>query len=350
MKGSFFNVVGDFFGLDIGSTAARVVQLKGSGANRTLVRYGSIPLDSRMSLSDAPVDQSKIAEIVRKLVVDSGISTKNVAVGLPSSKTFATVVDLPKVSDQDLANTLKYQADQYIPMPLDEAKLDWQVLGNSPVEENKSEVLLASVAKKFSETRLDMLESIGLNVVALEPDALAIARSLSPLTGNDSAKMIIDMGENATDIIVTLGGAPRLIRSIPSGGQSLVRSATQNLNVDENQARQLVFKFGLDKTKLEGQVYRALESSIEVVTSEAQKSLKFFTTRYQNTQLSGIVTAGVAATIPGFHQYLSKGVDNAPVEAGNCWQNVNYSNDLHEQLMSISQDFAVAAGLAERNG
>ncbi len=232
-------------------------------------------------------------------------------------------------------------------MSVDEAKIDWAVLGDSPVDSNKSEVLLASVSKKFSEERMDMLESRGFNVIGLEPDAIALARALTPLSGASPAQMIVDMGEYATDIIVTVGGVPRLIRTIPTGGQTLLKSAMQNLNVDENQARQFVYKFGLDKTKLEGQIYRALESTVEVVASEIQKSLKFFTTRYQNTQLSGILTSGTATILPGFHQYISSAADNIPVQVGNSWQNVSYGNSIHEQLMVINHQYAVAVGLAE---
>jgi type IV pilus assembly protein PilM len=350
MKSSIFSAVGEFFALDIGSSAVRIVQLHGSGNNRALVKYASVPLDVKVALSDAPADQAKLGEVITQLVNESGVSTTNVSVGLPSNKTFVTIVDMPKMSHQELESTIKYQAEQYIPMAAEEAKIDWAILGDSPVEQGKVEVLLASVTNKFSEQRMDMLEAIGLNVVALEPDSLALARALTPLSGSTQAQMIVDVGEYTTDIIITLNGSPRLVRSIPTGGQSLIKAAMQNLNIDENQARQFVYKFGLDQTKLEGQIFRALESTVEVISGEAQKSIKFFATRYTNSQISGILTSGAAAILPGFHQYLSKATGGAQVQAGNSWQNVSYSNSAHEQLMSINHQFAVAVGLAEREG
>lgn len=349
MKSSIFNVVGDFFALDIGSSAIRVVQLRGSGDNHTLVRYGAAPVDVKVSLSDAPADQKKVSELIAALIAETGITTKNVVVGLPSNKTFVTIVDLPKMTQQELASTVKYQAEQYIPMSVDEAKIDSAILGESLTDPAKIEVLLASVSNKFSEQRMDMLESIGLDVVALEPDTIALARSLTEPKGSN-AQMIIDMGEYATDIVITMNGAPHLVRSIPTGGQSLIKAAMQNLNIDENQARQFVYKFGLDQSKLEGQIYRALLSTVEVVASEVQKSVKFFATRYPNTSLSGIVTTGAAMLLPGFHQYISAASGNSPVQAGNCWQAVNYSNSVHEQLMNVNHQFAVAVGLAQRSG
>lgn len=348
MKSSIFNVVGDFFALDIGSSAVRVVQLKNSGNSHSLVKYGAAPIDVKVALSDAPTDQLKISETVSKLISEAGITTKNVVVGLPSKKTFVTIVDLPKMSPQELSSTIKYQADQYIPMGVDEAKIDCVILGDSPVEATKMEVLLASVTNKFSEQRMEMLEAIGLDVIALEPDSLALARALTP-ANSTNAQMIIDMGEYATDIIITLKGTPRLVRTIPTGGQSLIKAAMQNLNVDENQARQFVYKFGLDETKLEGQIHRALLSTVEVVAVEIQKSIKFFATRYQSTNIDSIVTSGAAVLLPGFHQYLSSVAGNIPVQGGDSWQNVNYSNGSHEQLMSVNHQFAVAVGLAVRS-
>lgn len=346
MGRSIFNAVGDFFALDIGSSAIRAVQVRGS--NHSLVRFASIPIESKVTQSDSEVDQRFVGEKIKELVQQAGITSHNVVMGLPSNKTYVTIVDIPKMSHQELENTIKYQADQYVPIPLDEAKLDFAIVGDSPVEQGKSEVLLASVSKKFSEQRMELLESLGFNVIALEPDSLALARSLTP-TGSTGAQVIVDMGEFNTDIVITLAGTARLVRTIPTGSQTLLKSAAQNLNIDESQAKQFVYKFGLDEQKLEGQIYRSLESSVELVATEVQKSIKFFTTRYKTVQLSGISTTGFAAILPGFHAYLSTANNGAPVQAGNSWQNINYGNSNHEQLMSINHEFAVVNGLAARD-
>ncbi len=349
MKSSIFNVVGDFFALDIGSSAIRVVQLRGNGTHKTLVKYGAVAIDVKTGLSDAMADHIRVAEAVKALIAETGITTRNVVVGVPSSKTFVTIVDLPKMSPQEMGGTIKYQADQFIPMAIDEAKIDWAVIGDSPVDANKTEVLLASITNKFSEQRLELLESIGLNVVALEPDALALVRSLTAAaTPPTAAELLVDVGEYATDIIITLGGMPRLVRSIPTGGQTMVRAAAQNLSVADNQANQLMYKFGLDNTKLEGQVARALTSSVEAISAEIQKSLKFFATRYHEVAVNDVVLTGVAAIVPGFGQYMAQAAGVQTVQIGNSWQNISYSNGVHEQVMSVNHQFAVAAGLAQR--
>jgi type IV pilus assembly protein PilM len=341
-----FDTVGDFFALDIGATALRVVQLRRSGHNWALVRYGAAPIDVKISMSDSTEDQRRLGDAIMALVTHAGLSSRNVVLGIPSNKMFATVVDLPKLSPQELSNTIKYQADQFIPMSTEEAKIDWSVLGNSPRDPQKDEVLLAGVSNKFSEQRLELLEGLGFNVIAIEPDALALTRALVP-AGNNDAMILLDLGDYATDLVAVLGGTPRLVRSIPVGGKSFVKAAMQNLNIDENQAQQFIYKFGLHPDKLEGQIYRALESTIEQLYTEVEKSIKFFQTRYTESPIKNVVLSGAGAILPGFGEFIT-GKSNIQVVVGNAWQNVSYPGNMQEELVKVGHTFGVVVGLAER--
>lgn len=343
---SIFSAIGDFFAIDIGTTAVRVVQLKGSSRGKVLVRYGSAPTNIQSAHSNSPADVKRLGDAVNALIKQTGISTRNVVVGIPSDKMFSTVVDMPKLSKSELTKTIQYQAEQLIPMPLDEVKMDWALLGDSPVEADKVEVLLSSVAKTYAETRMELLEAIGLNVIALEPDGMALMRSVVQ-KGTSGAVMVLDIGDRATDLVVAMNDAPRLIRSVPIGGHSLIKAATQNLNVDEKQAQQFVHKFGLSQDKLEGQVYKALEPTIGTLISEIEKSIKFFGARYSGVPVEKIIVSGGASTLPGFPLHLANNMGIA-VEIGNAWQNVSYPNNLHNDLLAISSQFAVVTGLAER--
>lgn len=341
-----FSSVGEFFALDIGTTAVRVVQLRRSGDAWNLVKYGSAPVDIKVASSDAPEDQKRLGEVITNLVSQAGITERNVVVGIPSSKMFATVVDLPNLPAQELASTIKYQAEQFIPMSIDEAKIDWAVLGKSLRDPQKNEVLLASVANKFSEARLDLVESVGLNVIALEPDSLALVRSLVP-PNNQDAMMIVDFGDFSTDLVAVLGGSPRLIRSIPVGLQTLVKAASQNLNIDATQASQFIVKFGLHPDRLEGQILKSLDATLDQFVVEINKSVKFFQSRYPNVSLKYLMMSGYTLSIPAFGEYIA-GKTNIQTVAGNAWGNVRYSPNLRDNLTQLAPQFAVAVGLAER--
>ena len=341
-----FSSVGEFFALDIGTTAVRVVELRKNGDTWSLAKYGSAPVDIKIAASDAMDDQRRLGEVITNLITQTGITTHNVVVGIPSNKTFATVVDLPDLPAQELAATIKYQAEQFIPMAIEDVKIDWAVLGKSLRDTSKIEVLLASVSNKFSEARLDLVESLGLNVVALEPDSLAMVRSLVP-AGSKDAHMIIDFGDFTTDIVLVLSGAPRLIRSIPVGMQTLVKVAQQNLTIDANQATQFIMKFGLYPDRLEGQILKSLDATLEQFVAEITKSAKFFQSRYPNVPISSVILSGYTLSIPAFGEYIATKA-GMPTVAGNAWGNVRFSPDMRDKLMQVAPQFAVAVGLAER--
>lgn len=338
--------VTDFFGLDIGTTAIRVVELHGGGKVRTLARYGHLEIDSKISQSDANADMQKLAQYVRQVIADSRITTRNVAVGVPSQRVFTAVIDIDKLSPAELAKTIRYQADSLIPTPLEESKIDWALLGDSPKEANKVEILLSSVTNEFIEKRLDLLESIGLNVIAFEPESLALSRALLA-TDAMTPQMILDVGSRGTDLVITMNGAPRLTRSIPTGTEAIIKAAMQNLSIDEKQATQFVFKFGLSKDKLEGQIYNAIGATVDILFTEIEKSIKFFQTRYGNARIERIIATGGASALPEFPLFLANKF-GVGVEIGNAWRNIAFPQDKQNELLAVSNHFGVAAGLAER--
>lgn len=341
--------MGDFFALDIGTNAIRLVQLSAASANQwALVSHAYVPVDSRVTTSDSAEARRRLSEVIMTAIGQSGIKTKNVVIGLPSSKTFTTVVDVPNVSDSELRATMKYQIDQYVPMSADDAKVDWAPLGASLREQNMQEVLISSTSKTYSEERLELVEALGLNVVAAEPDPIAMVRALVPPNASTTAMVMIDMGEQATDLAITYGDAPRLVRSIPTGVSTLIKAAAQNLNVQEDQARQFILKFGLAPDRLEGQVLHAVESTLDSFAAEITKSVKFFQTRYPNVPISAMLLSGFAAIIPMLSDYVGSKTGIQAMIA-NPWQGVRLTDSDQQQLAAVASEFTIAIGLAKRS-
>jgi type IV pilus assembly protein PilM len=337
----------DFFGLDMGMSAVRVVQLKGNGPVKALGAYGQAPFAGNLALSDSKEDRNKVAQTIQQLIKQLGITTKNVAVNVPSGKVFTTVIDMEKMPPEDLAKAIKYQADTYIPTAAAASKVDWSVLGDSLKEAGKTEVLISSVENAFIEARLDMVESLGLNVLAFEPDSMAVTRAMIPADSN-SPQMILDIGRAGADIIVAMNGAPHLSRFIPVGFQALVVATTQAMNIDAAQADQFIRKFGISKDKLDGQLYNAIIVSVETLMTEIEKTIKFFQTRYPNTKLEKITVTGWASTLPELPLYIANKF-NMNVEIGNAWRNVSFPASEQNKLLAVSNSFGVVAGLAERD-
>ena len=339
--------VGDFFALDISTNAVRVVQLSSTGADSwSLQHFGYAPLDAKTAASGSAEAQRRLGEIIMTAVGQSGIKDKNVAISFPSNKTFTTVIDVPMMGEAELRSTIRYQVDQYIPTPIDETKVDWALLGQSLHDPKQQEVLLESTPNSYAEERLEFIEGLGLNVIAAEPAPVAMVRSLLP-SGTKDARLIIDVGEQSTDLAITYGDSPRLVRSIPLGISSLIKAAVQNLNVQEDQARQFILKFGLAPDRLEGQVYRAIEGTLDNFAAELVKSIKFFQTRYPNVPVGGILLSGFAAIVPQFGEYVTA---KTGVQTGvaNPWQKVRVAQADQQKLGGIASEFAAVIGLAQR--
>ncbi|HUC95906.1 MAG TPA: type IV pilus assembly protein PilM [Candidatus Saccharimonadia bacterium] len=335
-----------FFGLDIGTSAIRLVELRGGGKIKSLVKYAYVPISSTLTQTASKADEEVLAETIKDLISKAHLSTKNVAVGIPSQKVFTTVVEVDKLTPQEMEKSIKYQADSLIPTPLADSKIDWMIIGDSATNPNKVELLLSSVPNVFTNSRLEMLESIGLNVIAFEPDNLALTRAL--LDPDDpAAQLVFDLGNVNSDLVINMKGSAMLTRSITFGIEAIVRSAMQNLNVNRQQAEEVVFKFGLDKTKTEGNVYQAIINAVDSLASEIDKSIKFFANKYTNVKLEKIVVAGAAAILPEFPLYLATHT-NINVEIGNAWRNVDYDKSRLNELLAVSNNFGVAVGLAER--
>jgi type IV pilus assembly protein PilM len=334
----------EFFGLDIGSTAIRLVQLKRGGVHPPLVAYGALPLPQNLSMSDSKMDQEKVTELVRQLVRENRITAKDVVVGLPASKVFATVITTPKLDNAQLAKAIRYQAEQYIPMALDQVKLDWAVIDQSK-DGKQLEVLLAAAPNSVVDKYVAITEGAGLEPLALEANATAVARALVP--PSTLAVVIVDFGSLDTDVSIVWNSSPRLIRSVSVGGLTLVRAVAQKLGLDDVQATQFTYKFGLTQSKLEGQVFKAIKPVLENLVSEIEKSAKYFNGRYPDIKLEKLVVTGDTSSLPELGPFLANST-GLPVEFGNAWTNVSYPAALQDKLLGLSSGYAAAVGLAGR--
>ncbi len=345
---SLLHGVGDFFALDIGTNSIRMIQLSGNAEKGwTLDKFAYVPVDQKITKDDSETGKRKLGEIILGAREQAGIKTKNIAIGLPARKTYTAIIEVPNAPQRELTQTVKYEADQYVPMSVDEAKIDFAVLGISPNDAKKAEILLSSTDNAYAESVMESVEQLGLNVIAQEPEPIAMVRALAPV-GVQDARMIIDLGETSTDLVVMYQGSPRLVRSIPGGLLSFVRTVENSLKVRDDQARQFILKFGLAQDKLEGKVFEALKSTLEGFAMEMTKSVRFFQNRYVGAQVDGIVLSGFSGIIPFMAEYIEMQTGVATTQ-GNPWQYVKVTPAQQQMLLPVASEFAVAIGLAERS-
>ena len=326
----------------------RIVQLSGNSQHGwTLQKFAYVPIDHRLIQDTSDIGRKRLGEAILGAVNQAGIKTKNVAIGLPATKTFTSIVETDTLPEKELQKTFKYEMEKYIPMAISEAKADYIILGPSPNDPAKTEVLISSVAKDYAETTMEMIEKTELNIIAMEPEPLAMARALNT-PGTIDATMVVDFGENSSDIVVNFRNQPRLVRSVPGGFSVLVKAVTNGLGIREDQARQFILKFGLDPNQVEGQVLKILDTHLDNFASELGKSVRFFQTKYLGGKVGGTLLSGYAGMIPLLSEFIENKI-GIPTTKGNPWQFVRTTPEQQQALMPVASEFAVAIGLSERS-
>lgn len=335
----------NFFGLDLGASSVKLVQLKNIHGKPSLLTYGDIEVPFGLLSSDSPVDLDKLSDIIRKLSGDAKVSTKNVVAALPASFGYAAVITTPKLSHDELASSIRFQADKYIPMPIDQVKLDYTVLGpKGNGETDEQEVLLVAAPTTLANKYLGIIQKAGLELMALEVNAIAEARALMP--PQSTTAVIVDIGSIATDLAVVNNQVPRLIRSLNIGSRSITRVVGQNLGLAQDQAEQFVKKFGMSQAKLEAQVYKAVKPLADNLADEIKKSIQFFQ-EHNAMKVEKIILTGGTSALLDLPPYLANAT-GVTVEIGNPWVNVSYPHELEPKLSSISLNYSGAVGLAMR--
>ena len=200
------------FGLDIGVSSIKAVQLASNGKTKKLSALGTIPTPVGGFLSSETASISTVAETIKKLFKDSKITTKNVNISLPESKIFTRVIEMPLISEDELNSAITWEAEQYIPMALEDVNMDWQVINRpkDPGSNQKMSVLLSASPKKLIESYMRLSDKADLNLVSLEPETLAVVRSFSDLGVSSPTSLVLDMGSEETNLIIIKDGYMRL--------------------------------------------------------------------------------------------------------------------------------------------
>uniref|UniRef100_A0A832E1P1 Type IV pilus assembly protein PilM n=1 Tax=candidate division WWE3 bacterium TaxID=2053526 RepID=A0A832E1P1_UNCKA len=328
----------DFVGLDIGTSTIKGVQIK----NRTLVSYHKIPSPGVSIVSENPEDIQKLSEALNRFFTEGRFKTRDIVASVPESQVFARVISLPQMGEAEIASAVQNEAQQYVPMPLDQVAFDFEILGPSELEAGKVDVLLVAVPKALTNKYLQITRGAGLNLLSLETETIAISRSI--VGQNPEAIMVASIGASTTDIAVFSGGALRFTRSIATGGTALERALTQAFNLAPGQAAEYIRTYGLEE-KLEGKVMSAIKPVFDIIKDELKRTQVFFSSRSRRP-LERLVLVGGTANLPGVLVYLADSL-GMEVARGNPWEIVSVpANFPREQLEEIAPSFAVATGLA----
>jgi type IV pilus assembly protein PilM len=334
-------------GLDIGSSSIKLIELLREGDRVGLVAAGSVPTPPKAMTSTLQADTEAVAVAIRQLMKDTGVKSRNVSIALPESKVFTRVIEVPQLSQRELSSAIKWEAEQYIPLPLDQVNVDYTVLREAKdTGTNKMEVLLVAAPKSLVERYLTIAELADLTTVGAETEIIATSRAVARSLPNVKTVMVVSMGAQTTDIAVLKGGVLVFTRSLGSGGESITRAIAQSLDFNIPQAEEYKRTYGLQKDKLEGKIALACKPIMDTIVSEMKRAIAFFEEKYKDQHVETILLTGGTSRVPGMVVYMAEAL-SFEVQLANPW--VGIAKDARFNVLNTEgPNFCVAVGLALR--
>lgn len=337
------------FGLDIGTTSIKAVWI-GNDKNSYVFRScAAIPTPAKGMVSESAIDQEDVANAIRKLVFDAKITTKFVDVALADHQVFTKVIDMPILSEKELASAITWEAEQHVPAPLDTVRLAHQILRKKVVINNseKMQVLLVAAPKVLIERYQTILEMAGLGITSVETEMLSVIRSVV----TDEAfptSLVINIGALSTSLAIIQEGAIVFTYSIPIGGVAINRAIALDFGFSITQAEEYKKVYGISDKSLGGKIGKAIEPILQSMLVEVRKALTFYNEKYKNqSQITQIILSGGTAKLPGIDVYFVRNVGIETVIA-NPWQTYNVVNT-PKDIFDSGSEYIIAFGLAMKS-
>lgn len=334
------------FGLDIGTSTTRVVWLDREDDKISYVSSLTVPTPAQGVQSESPFDQQEMAQVINKLVIDAKITTNNVTIALPENHAYTKVIEMPVLSDNELASAIYWEAEQYIPVPLDTVTLAWSKLRTlkSSLPEEKMQVLLVAAPKELIKRYQTILDIAGLTIVSVETEILSIIRALSS-SNHTPTSLIANIGTMSTTLGIVQNGLLTFNYSVPLGGVALTRAIAADFGLQLAQAEEYKRVYGLSDKNFGGKVGQAIQPILTSLLTEVKKAMTFYSEKYANeSPITQILLTGGGASLPGLGIYFAQHIGIEAVIA-NPWSMLNIQG-VPAAIESKGPDYTVAVGLA----
>lgn len=334
-------------GIDIGSNSVKAVELVKKGDKVFLKSYAISPSTTGEINSKSSVDTEVIAEIIKKTWDSLKTKNRNIALAIDQSSVFTRVLEMPQMSDVELASSINWEAESYIPLPVNQVRFEWQIMRRyeNQTGQKRMDVLLIAVPRTLIDTYYKLVSLSNLDLKILEPESISIMRTLSLFKLNETLNVIVNFGESKTDIIVNSFGSISFVRSLPSGGKALTRAISKNLEIPEEQAENYKVAYGFDQTKINGAVYATLMPIFQSVIDEIRRAIAFQQNKDATRKISTIVLCGGGSNLPDMNIVLSTAL-NLEVFAADPFSVITPSDKNVKISSAVNQRFLVAVGLA----
>ena len=341
-------------GLDIGTSGVRAAELTLGKGGSTLERFGQVALPAGAVRGGEVVDTDAVAGALKQLWAQAKFCSRKVVVGVANQKVVVRQVDLPWLPVAELRKSLAFQVQDYIPMPVEQAILDFH-----PLEEFQSDgggrmlrVLLVAAARDMVDSAVHAVQQAGLEPTMVDLTSFAVLRSLHTHSalGSVDAEALVDVGASVTNIVVHQGGVPRFVRILMMGGADITDAIAERLGLPLEQAESVKQTTGLSAVAAMADAQpatRAIEQSGAAFVEEVRGSLDYYLAQPGAARIGKVVLSGGGSRLAGLAERMGAAT-RLPVEVARPMSALKLGKTglTDEQLAYVEPMVTVPVGLA----
>ncbi len=345
-------------GLDIGTFGVRAAEISMVKGLPTLVSFGQVVLPPGAVHAGEIVDFQAVTEAISELWALGGFSSKKVVLGVANQLVFVRQMELPVMPVEEIKTALQFEAGEHIPIPIEDAVIDYQIIGqNDDQEDPKLKILLVAAKKDMIEAYLEVVEKAGLGVQTIDFSPFGLIRSLlSPpvdVLGEDiSTNAIIGVGAGTTTLVVERNGVPLFVRVLGIGADSITHSIANEMNINLDQAedykrRRRFIPGDLDQKSAMAKVESIVARDIESLVIGVRGSIEYYQSQLDAQPISNILLSGGGSQLIGLCEAFSSKL-SIPVRLASAFTNVSIGDlDISEaELDRVDPLLAVPIGLS----
>ena len=341
---SRFRKSSESFGLDIGTSAVKAVQLKFNGGPPTLVGMATVGLPSDVIADGSIRDPHTVAEAIKEAVARAGITGTDAAISICGRELIIKKVQVPEVPAKEVHDVVMLEAEHHIPFAIDEVFIDHHTVGQS---QGQMDVILVAVKKSKVNEYMAVVDQAGFSPTIVDVDGFALGNQweLNFPAEADEAVALIDIGAAIMKTNVVRGGATIFARDIPFGGNNYTQAIAQRLNISFEQAE--AAKLGKDVGVKWETLVPPLEAVSRELSLEVQRTFDYFASTAESERIGKIVLAGGCAQLPGLNEYLASNW-GIPVELARPFERIDVAPAYADEVAAMAPALAVAIGLGLR--
>jgi type IV pilus assembly protein PilM len=339
-------------GLDIGSSSVKLVHLKERKVGFQLLAYGAAPLPPEAIVDGALMNSSSIVQAIQELVAQQKVKHREVAIGVRGHSVIIKKISLPRMSQEELDESIQWEAEQYIPFDVKDVNIDTQILTPEGDAAGQMDVLLVAAKKDMINDYTSVCAEAGLTATVVDVDAFAVQNAFEANydPGPGQPVVLINVGAAVTNINVVTNGMATFTRDITMGGNAFTEEIQKQLNISYEEAEALkVGGQGEADAVVPQEVERVIQGVADQMGGEIQRSLDFYAATAPDSHVAKVFLSGGTARIPALFKVIEQRA-GVSVEVMNPFKNIEVDNRKFDPavIMNAAPAAAVAVGLALR--